>query len=379
MSDDGRERLDDPPNATSGKPGPKRRKSRALRRATPIPAPIPSFWQRSSVRRILSGFALLGAVSALGTAGYVALGWRPFDALFMVVITVSGVGFGEVLPLDTVWLRVHTMLLIVLGIFSVSFTVAGFVQFIAEGEIQRILGHQRLRHQIDLLSGHTIVAGFGRMGSLLCAGLSAVDEQFVLIEKEPTRIADVEAHGYLCLAGDATDEAVLRDAGLLRAKSLVTTVPSDAESVFITLTARQMNPKVQILARAELPTTQKKLKQAGADHVVVPAAIGAHRIVSLLTNPAAVEFAELVTSRSSLSIEMDEFPIRNISSPLLGRSIRDNDIRHRTGAIIVAIKKLDGSVVFPPGGEEIPELGDTLVLLGRREGLDRFRAEYRTD
>ena len=158
---------------------------------------------------------------------------------------------------------------------------------------------------------------------------------------------------------------------------MVTTIPSDAESVFITLTARQMAADVVILARAEQPSTLKKLRQAGANHVVVPAAIGAHRMVSLLTSPTAVEFAELVTSSSSLAIEMDEFPIQDDGSPLIGRSIRESDIARRTGVIVVAIKRSDGQVVFPPGSEDLLHIGDTIVLLGHRSSLDQFRAQYR--
>lgn len=336
-----------------------------------------SFWKRSSVRRILGGLMSLAAVIAFGTAGYVSLGWKPSDALFMVIITVSGVGFGEVLPLDNPWLRVHTIIVISFGLIAVAYTVAGFVQFVAEGEISQLLGHQRVRRQIDEMKNHTIVAGYGRMGSLLCAELAAAGEPFVLIENASNRAPEFETHQIPYVIGDATDENVLKDAGLLRAKFLATTIPSDALNVFITLTARQMNDNVVILARAEQPSTQKKLRQAGANHVVVPAAIGAHRMVSLLTNPAAVEFAELVTSRSSLAIEMDEFPI-HVRSPLIGLTMREADIGRRTGVVVVAIKRADGHVSFPPAADDRLEIDDTIVLLGRREGLDHFRKEYQT-
>jgi voltage-gated potassium channel len=333
------------------------------------------FWRRSSVRRILGGLAALAAVIASGTAGYVMLGWKPSDALFMVIITVTGVGFGEVLPLDNLWLRVHTIVVISFGLIAVAYTVAGFVQFVAEGEISQLLGHQRVRRQIDEMRNHTIVAGFGRMGSLLCAELAAAGEPFALIDNTSDRAAEFDAKGIPYVLGDASDENVLKDAGLLRARALVTAIPSDALNVFITLTARQMNPDVVILARAEQPSTQKKLRMAGANHVVVPAAIGAHRMVSLLTNPAAVEFAELVTSRSSLAIEMDEFPIHP-RSPLIGLTMREADIGRRTGVVVVAIKRSDGHVSFPPASDDRLNVEDTIVLLGKREGLDHFRKEY---
>lgn len=336
-----------------------------------------TLWQRRSVRRILSGFLTLLAVIAFGVIGYIAMGWKPFDALYMVVITVSGVGFTEVHPITEPAERIHTMLVIAFGIVAVAYTLAGFIQFITEGEIQQLLGLQRVRRQIETLRNHTIVAGFGRMGSLVCDELARANEPFVLIEQSADRVPEIERHGYLYLVGDATEEKVLQDAGLQRARALVSVVPSDADNVFITLTAREIAPQVQIVARAEHPTTQKKLHQAGANHVVLPAAIGAHRIASLLTNPSAVEFVELVTQRSSLAIEMDEFAILE-SSPLAGRTLRDSDIGRRTGLIVIAVKRADGKVEFPPAGDVPINAGDRIVLVGRHGSLALFSRQFCT-
>jgi voltage-gated potassium channel len=337
--------------------------------------PIPTFFRRSSVQRIMLGFAAVFLVIVLGILGYVALGWSPFDALFMVVITISGVGFGEVRPMGSSAERIHTMLVIGLGMVAVAYTIAGFVQLLTEGEIRRLLGHQRMRRQIELLSGHTVVAGFGRVGSLVCEELAAAELAFVVIERAADRLAEIERHSFLHVAGDATEESALQDAGLLRAKVLVTAMPSDAETVCITLTARQMCPQVMIVARAEQPSTLKKLRQAGANHVVLPAAIGAHRIVSLLTNPTAVEFTELVTQRSHLAIEMDDIPIRP-GIPLEGKTLRDADIGRRTGVIVIAVKRADGRVEFPPSGDEPFAVGDSIVILGRRANLDQVRRQF---
>src|SRR5262245_20847445 len=232
-----------------------------------------------ALRRVLYGLLANLTVCTFGVVGYVAQGWSVPDALFMVAITISTVGYGEVRPLDTVALRVHTMLLLLFGTVTLTYTVASVLQFVTEGEIARILGHQRVKRQIDSLSGHMIVAGLGRMGLLTCAELAEAGVPFVVIERTGERLADLEARGWLSVVGDATDEDVLREAGLLRARALVITIPNDAENVFITLTAREIAPEVRILSRAEQPTTQKKLLQAGANHVVLPAAIGAHRLV----------------------------------------------------------------------------------------------------
>jgi voltage-gated potassium channel len=332
-------------------------------------------WRRGSVQKIAIGFALLGFVLVYGTAGYMVMGWTFMDSFYQVFITISAVGLTEVHPLVSTPLRVHTMLIIAMGLFSVAFTLGGFISLLTEGEFQKYLGQQRMMRQIEAQKGHTIVAGFGRVGTLVCEGLASSALPFVIIELDANRVPEMEARGFLHLVGDATDEAVLEKAGIERAGVLVTAMPNDAASVFITLTARELSPDLLIIARAEQPTTQKKLRQAGANHVIMPAVIGAHRIVSLLTNPTAVEFVELVTQRSSLAIEMNDIPI-HADSPLAGQTLRDADIGRRTGVMVMAIKRSDGRVEFPPSGDKPLEPGDSIVLLGRRASLDQFREKF---
>jgi voltage-gated potassium channel len=261
---------------------------------------------------------------------------------------------------------------------SVAFTLGSFVQLLTESEILDFFGRRRMSKHIQTLSGHTVIAGFGRLGGLICDELTVREKPFVLIDLSQERAAMAEARGFPIVHGDATEEHVLQQAGIERAKVLVTVVPNDAENVFITLTARQMCTHLVIVSRAEGPSTPKKLRQAGADHIVMPAAIGAHRIVSLLTNPAAVEFAELVTNRSSVEIEMDELLI-TASSALAGKSLRDADIKRRTGVIVIAIKRADARLEFPPSGDELISPGDSIVLMGQRPNLDQFREHYQAN
>ncbi len=318
----------------------------------------------------------IATVLVFGVAGYLVAGWSFADAVYMVVVTISTVGYGETRQIDTTYLRVHTMLTIGLGMVAVAYSLAGILRVITEQEVSRLLGNPKLRRQIDALSDHTIVAGLGRMGTLVCEELSSAGERFVLIDLSAEKVAAQGARNWLFIVGDATEESVLLDAGLQRARSLVTAIPNDAANVFITLTARQLCPQVQIIARAERASTQKKLKQAGANHVVLPATIGAHRIVSILTNPAAVEFVELVTHRSSLAIEMDEVAVVP-DGPFSGQTLRDLDVGRKTGVMVVAIKRADGRVEFPPRGDEPLGPGDAIVLLGRHANLVHFREEYR--
>jgi voltage-gated potassium channel len=341
----------------------------------PAKTRIPAFWRRRTVRRVVLGFAAIQLVIVYGIAGYRWIGWSLADAFFQVIILISGVGLGEVRPLIGPFARAHTIVVIALGISSVAFTLAAFIQSLTESELLVYFGRQRKMRQIESLSGHTIVAGYGRVGSLVCEELAAADQPFVVVDQSHEKAEEIETRNFFCVTGDATEEKVLLDAGIGRARVLISAMPHDAENVFITLTARQLSPGLLIIARAEQPSTLKKLKHAGADHVVLPAAIGAHRIVSLVTNPAAVQFAELVTHRTSLAIEMDELPIL-ATHALAGRSVRDADIKRRTGVIVVAIKRADGQLVFPPSGDEVLAPGDSVVFLGRRDNLEQFRAQF---
>ncbi|MEO6810361.1 MAG: potassium channel protein [Isosphaeraceae bacterium] len=330
-------------------------------------------WQ--GLRRIGVGFAALVSVLIFGVSGYVLLGWNLSDALYMVVITVSGVGYTEVHEVNSGWLRLHTILIITFGLVATGYLVTSILRFVTEEQIQQLLGHHRVRRQIEMLKDHTIIVGFGRMGTLIGTELAASELPFVVIDKQADRGQEIEQRGWLYLIGDATEEKVLQDAGVERAKALVTVIPSDATNVFITLTARELAPDVQIVARAEQPSTRKKLIQAGANHVVLPTAIGAHRIASLLTNPSAVAFTELMTDRATLPIEMVDVQIE-ADGRLAGRTLRETDIGRRTGVVVLAVKRADGRVDFPPTGDEPLAIGDCIVLLGRRANLAQFRQVY---
>lgn len=346
-------------------------------RPVPLAASVeePSFWRRGAVRRIGYGLIALALVSAFGVVGYVAQGWDLLDSLYMVAITVSTVGFTEVRPLATPALRLHTMVTIGLGSLTVAYLIGSCVQFFSEGELYRLLGRTSLRRRLVTLNEHAIVVGFGRMGSLICDELAASGSPFVVIEHDPELIAEIQRRDYLFVRGDATEEETLVKAGVERARALVTAVATDADSLFITLTARQMAPRLRIIARAELPSSQRKLIQAGADHVVLTAAIGAKRISALIRHPHTVEFVELVTNRAHLDLEIEEVPVR-AGEALDGSSLRNADIGRRTGVMVIAIKRSQGRVEFPPTGDEQLEPGDALVLLGRRPNLDQFRSAF---
>ncbi|QDV33796.1 potassium channel family protein [Tautonia plasticadhaerens] len=332
-------------------------------------------WERTLFRRLLLGAGGLGLVVVWGTIGYVWMGWTWSDALYMVVITISTVGFTEVRPLTTPSVRLHTMIVIGLGTVTVAYVIGAFLSLFTEGELKRILGNQNLRRRLLNLQDHVIIVGFGRMGSLIADELASTGRPFVVIERDPALIAEIERKEIPYVVGDASEEEVLIEAGLARAHALVTAVSTDADSVFITLTARQLAPGLTVIARAAMPSSERKLRQAGANHVILTAAIGARRIASLLHNPNTVEFVELVTRQSELDLEIQEVPVR-AGDGLDGRSLRDADIGRRTGVMVIAIKRASGPVEFPPPGDESLRPGDGVILLGRREQLHQFRAAF---
>ncbi len=202
------------------------------------------------MRRIKLGVVFFGATFVTAVLGYRAAGWDLLDAIFMVVITVFGVGYGETRPLDDPALKIFTIFVIVAGCSSGIYVVGGFVQILAEGEINRILDTRRMSKGIEQLANHTILCGYGRVGQMLASELQAARSPFVVVDSDESRIADAQHAGFLALFGNASEETTLEAAGITRAKVLATVLSDDTANVFVTLTARELNPSIQIIARA---------------------------------------------------------------------------------------------------------------------------------
>jgi voltage-gated potassium channel len=310
---------------------------------------------------------LLG-IFATGTAGYMLLeGWSFLDSLYMTVITLATVGYGEVQELSRIG-ELFTILLITLGVGTVSFTAFTIAQSLLEGQLRSILGRRQLERQIQALSGHYIICGFGRIGSELTRQLTDNGLSVLVVEINDHKLQRLAASDYLFMNGDATSEKVLEEAGIGRAKGLVTTVASDAENLFITLTAREMNPDLFILARAFDVSSEAKLRRAGADRVVAPTSIGAQRMAQFILRPAVVELMELATYRESLDLQLEEVRVHS-GSALVDVALRDTDIRSGMGVIVLSMNRADGSMVFNPPSEELIHEGDVLIAIGRPEGL----------
>ncbi|NPB08993.1 MAG: potassium channel protein [Thermodesulfobacteria bacterium] len=324
----------------------------------------------SFVRQLVYSVCLLLLLLFIGTLGYYLIeGWSFFDALYMTVITLSTVGFGEIHPLSHSG-RLFTIILIMGGVGVAFYVFTMITETIVSGQLQDFLGRRRLEAKLASLHDHYIICGYGRIGRHICRIISK-EVPFVVVEINPEVIKEIEKDGFIYLEGDATHEDVLKKAGIERAKGLVSVLRSDADNVYITLTARSLNPKLFIIARADEEHVEKKLKRAGADKVVSPYLIGARRMALIILRPAVTDFLELATPEENLELQLEEVRVRP-ESDLVGKTLQESGIRQFSGAIILAIKKVTGEMIFNPPPDYVFEADDTVVALGDREGLARL-------
>ena len=251
------------------------------RALTPSPSRIDLANASPSQRMLRVGLVVFGFTFLVSTVGYVVAGWSWADAAYMVVLTVFGVGYGEVRPIDTPTLKLFTTGVIFAGCSSLIYVIGGVVQFITEGEVRRVMGIHKTSREISKLHDHTIICGYGRVGRILAAEMIEREEAVVILDSNPDRVSLAEQDGFLAVLGDATTDETLHEVGLHQARTLATVLPNDAANVFITLSARDLSDTIRIISRAECVSTERKLLRGGADHVVLPAAIGAVRIAEL--------------------------------------------------------------------------------------------------
>ncbi|MEL6249589.1 MAG: potassium channel protein [Cyanobacteria bacterium J06627_15] len=331
-----------------------------------------------SVQRILVGTAFFAITILVAVCGYMVAGWSLLEAVYMVVITVFGVGYGEVRPIEGASMKAFTILVIIAGALSVAYIISGIVQAIAAGEIQKALDLRRMVQTIENLSGHIIVCGYGRMGQRLAQQLAAEQRPFVVLDNNPEKVARGQAQGYLCYLGNAADEIDLGAVGIHRARAIATVLPDDAINVFVTLTARELNAELMILARGEVAATEKKLRLAGADHVVLPTSISALRMAHVLTNPATEDFLAQLNSEANLNqlladidIQIRELPVDH-QSGLVGKTISDIEFKGRGTFIIVALRRSHGDIAIHPAREVVLNDGDAVLIMGHQDDMPKM-------
>jgi voltage-gated potassium channel Kch len=328
----------------------------------------------SPLRNLAAIVVFMLAVVVVATIAYMAAGWSFTDAFYMVILTVYTVGFEEVRPINTPYLHALTMGLIIVGCTGMILVTGALVQALTFSQIQTLLGANRMKSEIDRLKGHVIVCGFGRIGVMLAKELAAGDAAFVILERSEQRFAEARAMGYLCVVGDATDEAGLKAAGIDRARVLATVLPDDAANVFITLTARSLNSELKIIARGEATSTENKLLQAGADKVVLPTHIGAERIAEMVLFPETDRFVrgsermqdfERVMRDLGLDVEVVVVGERSAAA---GRTVGELETNAKGAFFVVQIDRKAGDTLARPPQEIRIEVGDRVMVVGRSAG-----------
>jgi voltage-gated potassium channel len=324
-----------------------------------------------ALRLLLAPLLVLLSLLVVGTLGYRLVGgWAWLDALYMTVITITTVGFHEVQPLESTG-RLFTMALALGGVFTAFYAAAALINAVVTGQIRTVLGRQRMESQLAQLRNHLVVCGFGRMGQLVCEEFSEAGLPFVVIDRDPAVLQDFSMPHGIPLSGDATADEVLRQAGVERARALVTAAASDADNLYIAMSAHFINPDLLIVARAESESAEGKLLRAGASRVISPYAIGGHRVAQAVLRPNAMDFIELATRSAHLELQIEEITLRP-RSPLEGLSLKVSPIKSELGIIVVAIKRADGRMLFNPPPEAVLGEGDVLIALGHRQQLDQL-------
>ena len=330
----------------------------------------------SPLRRFIFALFLLLLLTLGGTFSYMRLeGWSFHDALYMTAITMSTVGFKEVRALSPAG-ELFTVGFIFVSLTLVGFVVASITAFLVHGELGDLMKGHRMQRQIEQLEDHYIICGCGAVGREIVREFTGAGVPFVVVEKNPETAEIPRDLEILFVQGDATDEVILELAGIRRARGLIAILSNDPENVFVVLTARQLNPDLQIVARASEQSTESKLRFAGADRVISPFEIAGHRIASTVLRPNVINFLDVVIRESGVDLRLEEVHLGS-SSELVGKSLRESDLGRTTGAVIIGVQDPQGQPRITPGsnvslsGLALQE-GDILIALGNEEQLGRL-------
>lgn len=329
---------------------------------------MPTIPRTRSRFRIRYALMALAAAILFGTIGFYLIekNWSLADSLYVTVQTLTTVGYGDMPPTSGTG-RLFAVLVMLVGAGGVALAVSTIVQSVVQSELVATFGQRRRSRKMSKLNEHYIVCGSGRVGSHLVRDLVRTNQEFVVIEQDQPKAAEFTQHGLNVLVGDATLEETLREARVEHARGLAACLPNDADNVYVVLIARDLNPKLHIVARAAEEQAEAKLLRAGANHVVAPTIIGGHRMAVALTKPAVSEFMDSITA-NELGLGFEQFEV-DAASPLVGEKLRSTPIRSELDVVIVSIRRQSGETVFNPSGESQIENGDILIAIGRAESL----------
>jgi len=332
---------------------------------------------RKSLSKLYITFGLLVASTLIGVLGFTFIeDYTPLEAFFMTVITLSTVGFEEVHPLSNAGM-IFTGFYIVFNLVIFAYVISSITAYLFEGELNKVFRFYMTTRELKKLNNHVIVCGFGRNGRKACEELLTDGKEFIVIDQNPDVYDSLTKTNkdIKILRGDATADDVLIHAGLERASTLITTLPSDADNVFISLTVRVLNPAVTIIARASNENSVSKLYRSGATHVIMPDNLGGLYMARLITKPYVIEFLELL-SGSDAHFVLEEFNYKEFKDEYRDEKIRHLGIRENTGATIIAYKEKGLNFIFNPHSEVTISPNDIFILLGDENDLTAFRKKY---
>jgi len=326
--------------------------------------------------RIYKAIVLFLSAILIGVLGYSYLfGYSLVDGLYMTIITITTVGFSEVHPM-TDGSKFFTIFLILTSISIYGYVVTVVSEYLSNSTLMEEIRMKKVLKKINSLNGHTVVCGYGRNGRQAAAKLKNFNKSCVVIEKSPELLKEIEEEGFLYIEGDATDDDSLIKAGIEKAENLITALPSDANNLYVVLSARQLNSKVTIVSRATNESTQSKLKIAGADNVIMPDKIGGDHMASLVVTPDLVEFVSRITLDGENSANLEEIAVEDLPKEYLLKSIRDLDLRRKTGCSVIGYVTGEGEYIINPPSDMVLTAKSNLILLGRPDQIAKIKEVF---
>lgn len=324
---------------------------------------VPTYW------RVLIAIATPIVLLFVGMLGYKWIegdSWTWLDALYMSAITLTTVGYGETHPLSNPG-RLFTIVYLFFGVFTLFYTATEIIRAIVSGQLRNVVGRERMERTLSQLKDHVVVCGLGRMGRLICHDFEKQEVPFVIIDSDAALLNEIVFEHGIPLHGDATSDEVLLHAGVGRARALITSLPSDADNLYITLSARVLNERINIVARAEEESAIAKLRRVGANHIVSPYVMGGHRAAQAVLKPSVGHFLEMA-GRHDVDYIVEELLVES-GGPLCGKRLRESRIHEDFGVVVLTIRKMNGDMTYNPQGESQLEAGDILIVVGHRRQL----------
>ncbi|MCK4750194.1 MAG: potassium channel protein [Bacteroidales bacterium] len=328
--------------------------------------------KKNSLRQAYFTLGLVISIIIIGSIGYRMLGYTPSEAIYQTIITIATVGFEEVHPLDNTGMW-FTSFLVIFSIGIFAYAVTTFTRFIVEGVFRNSYKDTKVKRKIDKLSDHVVICGYGRNGSQAAIELLEHKQPIVVVEQDADIVQSLrETPGMLYVEGDASDEEILKIANVESAKAMITTLPADADNLFVVLTARDLNSSMTIISRASVDNSDVKLKRAGADNVIMPDKIGGTRMAKLVAQPDIVEFIDFMLLQGENSVVLEEISCKNLAACFAGKSIEQLDIANMSGANIIGLRREDSSYLINPLPETELTSSDKIFALGTRQQIDQL-------